>query len=188
MSGSLVRAIGIWAATVVAGLHVYADDLVNVKKHYPSLTVKEISHDTRAVGCGKCTHSRRNGARQTHAGRLLSEKSVFRLTLATPSDRQRNGQEIADDIIRRLENAALQTWLKTAPLELTDTECDPPELFRLEGLKPLGRQNVTPDSNGEPFLYRAALSLEALRYVNVERPVEHVIERVLVEKELKHEI
>ncbi len=180
MTGSLKRALALWAASQVEGLHVYADDLANVKHRYPCCTVIELTHGVEPLGCGKKDFTTRhadNGFVAT-AGKLHQAEESFRLTVSSPSEAGRHGQEIVDDILESIESAALLTALSAGLLELIDSECDPPVSFRLASLKPRGRQNIPPDITGEPFLYRGSLTLSARRMLPVEQPVEHVIERI----------
>ncbi len=182
MSGSLPRAVGHWAAMQVDSLHVFANSLANRNHRYPELVVTPLTHDTQPMGCGKTDYVVRdagNGVVQK-TGKMGVNAVSYRLTVTSPSDRQNNGQEIVENIIENLEKAALKTWLSTDPIRLTDPDTDPPTEFPLDSLKPIGRQSIPPDITGEPFLYRAALTLTARRIVPIEREVEHVMERIYV--------
>ncbi len=182
MTASLKRAIGHWATLSVEDLHAYADDLANEKHRYPSVIVTELTHDTQSMGCGKTEYIVRDEAsgHVTATGKLHLETTQVRLTIASPSSRALGGQEIVDRIVQQLEAVALASWLSTDSLELTDPETDPPEIFTLESLKPIGRQNVPPETDRKPFLYRGALTLAVRRYVTSEREVEHVMKNIHV--------
>ncbi len=185
MTASLKRAIGHWATSQVEELHAFADDLANDKHRYPAVVVMELSHDTQPMGCGVTeyvTRDAESGA-VSKTGKLGVNTVSYRLTVTAPSDRQRHGQKIVDAIVETLESAALLTWLSAGALTLTDPITGPPEVFHLESLKPIGRQSILPDITGEPFLYRAALTLSIRRYVPVERSVAHVIERIHLNEE-----
>ena len=185
MTASLKRAIGHWAASQVESLHAYADDLANDKHRYPSVVVTELTHDTKSMGCGKTEYVVRDtqSGFVSRTGKMGVVETNYRLTITAPSDRENNGQEVVDNILETLESAALLTWLSAGPLELSDPASDPPEEFKLDSLKPIGRQSIPPDITGEPFLYRAALTLSARRYKTIERPVENVIERIHLNEE-----
>jgi len=185
MNGSLKRALALWAASQVEGLHVYADDLANVKHRYPCCTVIELTHGVEPLGCGKKDFTFRDAETGfvAVAGKMHKADESFRLTVSSPSEKQRHGQEIVDGILEAVESAVLLTALSAGPLELTDTETDPPVTFRLASLKPRGRQSIPPDITGEPFLYRGSLTLSARRMLPVELPVEHVIERIHLNEE-----
>ncbi len=185
MTASLKRAIGYWAASQIEGLHAYADDLANDKHRYPSVVVMELTHDTKSMGCGKTEYVVRDteSGFVSRTGKMRVSETNYRVTITAPSDHQNNGQEIVDNNLEALESAALMTWLSAGPLELSDPGSDPPEVFYLDSMKPIGRQSIPPDITGEPFLYRAALTLSARRYVPVERPVENVIERIHLNEE-----
>ena len=183
MNGSLKRALGLWVAGQVDGLHVVAGDLANRKRRYPVCTVAEITHGVRPLGCGKKDHTTRDmetGYVDT-AGRLHTEKTGFRLLVSAPSDRERAGQEVVDGVLSALERLVLAASLESEPLILTDSESDPPETFELDGLQLTGRQPVPVDISGEPFISRGALSLRVIRTVPVAVAVEHVFERIHVE-------
>ncbi len=185
MSGSLKRALALWAASQVDGLHVYADDLANVKHRYPCCTVIELTHGVEPLGCGKrdfITRRADNGFVAT-VGKLHRSEETFRLTVSSPSEAERHGQEIVDAILQSLEVSALAAWLSADPMEWIDRGSDPPVSFRLESVKPLGRQSIPPDITGEPFLYRGALTLSLRRMLPIERAVEHVMERIHLSKE-----
>ena len=185
MNGSLKRALGLWVAGQVDGLHVVADDLANRKRRYPVCTVAEIMHGIRPLGCGKKDHTTRDteSGYVDQAGRLHMEDTRFRVTVNAPSDRERAGQEIVDGILAALERAVLAANLEGEPLVLTDTEAAPVESFELDSLTLAGRQPVPVDISGEPFVYRGALSLRVSRTVPIATPVEAVIERIHVEGE-----
>ena len=185
MTASLKRAVGYWAASQVEGLHAYADDLANDKHRYPSVVVTELTHDTKSMGCGKTEYVVRDteSGFVSRTGKMGVVETNYRLTITAPSDRENNGQEIVDEILETLESAALMTWLSAGPLELIDPDCDPQEVFLLDSLKPVNRQSIPPDITGEPFLYRAALTLSVRRYKAIERPVENVIERINLNEE-----
>jgi len=185
MSGSLKRALALWAASQVEGLHVYADDLANVKHRYPCCTVIELTHGVEPLGCGKKDFTVRDAETGFVAvsGKMHKTGDSFRLTISSPSEAQRHGQEIVDGILETLESAVLLTGLSSAPLVLTDSEAAPPVSFPVEKLSPAGRQAIPPDATGEPFLYRGALTLRLTRSVPVEESVEHVIERIHVQGE-----
>lgn len=180
MSGSLKRALALWAASQVEGLHVYADDLANVKHRYPCCTLTELTHGVNPLGCGKKDFTVRDNETGfvASSGRMHAAEEIFRLTVSSPSEAERHGQEIVDGILEALESAILLTGLSSAAMLLVDSEADPPVSFRLESLKPAGRQAIAPDITGEPFLYRGALTVRLTRSIPVEQPVEHVIERI----------
>jgi hypothetical protein len=183
MTGSLTRALGLWVAAQVNGLHVVADDLANRDRHYPACTVTETGHDVQPLGCGKKDFTTRDadtGWVET-AGRMHVEETAFRLVISAPSDRTRAGQEIVDGIAAAIENAVLALRIADAPLVLTDTEATPPDSYRVDSLQLAGRQPVPVDISGEPFVYRAALGLRLRRSVPVAATVENVIERIHVE-------
>ena len=183
MSGVLKRALGLWVADQVDGLHVVADDLANRERRYPVCTVAEITHGIRPLGCGKKDHTTRDietGHVDT-AGRLHTEETSFRLLVSAPSDRERSGEEIVDGVLSTVERAVLEATLSGEPLVLTDSESDPPETFELDSLKLTGRQPVPVDISGEPFIHRGALSLRVTRTVPVDAAVEHVFEHIHVE-------
>ena len=185
MTASLKRAVGYWAASQVEGLHAYADDLANDKHRYPSVVVTELTHDTKSMGCGKTEYVVRDteSGFVSRTGKMGVVETNYRLTITAPSDRENNGQEIVDGIIEELESAALLTWLSARALEVSDPEGDPSEIFKLDSLKPIGRQSIPPDITGEPFLYRTALTLSVRRYKPIERPVENVIEHIHLNEE-----
>jgi len=185
MNGSLKRALGLWAASQVEGLHVYADDLANAKHRYPCCTVSELTHGVGPLGCGKKDFTVRDSETGFVAisGKMHQAEENFRLTVSSPSEAQRHGQEIVDGILETLESAVLLTGLSSAPLVLVDSEATPPEPFKVEGFHAAGRQAIPPDATGEPFLYRGALTMRITRNVPVEEPVEHVIERIHVQGE-----
>ena len=185
MNGSLKRALGLWVAGQVDGLHVVADDLANRQRRYPACAITETAHGVRPLGCGKKDHRTRDmetGYVDT-AGRLHTEKTGFRLLVSAPSDRERAGEEVVDGVLSALERSVLAASLEGEPLILTDTEGDPPESFELDSLTLAGRQSVPVDISGEPFINRGALSLRVTRTVPVATPVEAVIERIHVEGE-----
>jgi len=185
MSGSLKRALGLWVASQVEGLHVYADDLANANHRYPCCAVTELTHAIETLGCGKKDYTVRNPANgfATKSGKMHKAVETFRLTVSAPSDAQRPGQEIVDGILEIIETAALLTGLSYEPLALVDSEAVPPELFKVDGFHAAGRQAVPPDVTGEPFIFRGALTVRLIRSVPVEERIEHLIERIHIEGE-----
>ena len=185
MSGSLKRALGLWVASQVDGLHVVADDLANRQRRYPACTVTETAHDVRPLGCGKKDHTTRDTetGHVDSAGRLHTEETGFRLLVSAPSDREQAGEEIVAGVLATIKHAVLQANLASEPLILTDSEVEAPEDFELDSLTITGRQPVPVDISGEPFVHRGALSLRVTRTVQVAAPVEHVFEHIHVEGE-----
>lgn len=183
MSGSLKRALGLWLAAQVKGMHVYADDLANSKHRYPSCTLTELAHAIEPVGCGRTDFVRR--AEETGyvcaIGKLQHSETQIRLTLGAPSAAAMHGQERVDALLDAIESSVLLTTLSTSPLLLVDSEANPPTRFGPLRIKPAGRQSVPVDTSGEPFLYRGALTLKLSFDLPIEAPVEHVIERIHLE-------
>jgi hypothetical protein len=185
MSASLKRALGLWVAAQVPVLHVYADDLANTKYRYPACSVGEILRSLSPVGCGKKDFTVRHPDTGwvTASGRMHREETTYRLVVSAPAGFQQPGQETVDALLDQVEQAVLATQSDPAPVVLTDTEVDPVGAFPLEALRLAGRQPVPPDTTGEPFLNRGALSLRVIRLVPFERAVEHVMEHIHVEDE-----
>jgi hypothetical protein len=185
MSASLKRALGKWVAAQVPGLHVHADDLANAKYRYPCCTVSEVLRSTTPVGCGKKDFTVRDSSSGwvSASGRMHREETTYRLVVSAPAGQDGPGQETVDALLDQVEKAVLATQSDPAPVVLTDTEVDPAGTFPLEALRLAGRQPVPPDTAGEPFLYRGALSIRAIRLVPVERAVDHVMEHIHVEDE-----
>ena len=185
MSGSLKRALGLWVASQAPALHVYADDLANTQYRYPACVVAELLHAVSPVGCGKKDFTVRDpdSGWVTASGRMHREETTFRLTISAPAGKEAPGQEAADALLDQVERAILTTQSDSAAVVLTDIEANPAETFPLEALRLDGRQPVPPDTTGEPFLYRGALSVRVIRLVPVERVVEHVMEHIHVEDE-----
>ena len=183
MSGSLQRALGLWIAAQVQGLTVVADELANRERRYPVATLTEIGQDLRPLGCGRTDFTTRtpDTGYVDQAGRLHREDTRYRVTVSAPSDRERAGQEIVDELLATLERAVVTNALSGEPLVVTDTETEPPEAFELDALRTAGRQPVPVDITGEPFVYRGALSLRVVRTVPVAASVDAVIERIHVE-------
>ena len=180
MTGSLKRALGLWVAGQVDGLHIFSDDLANTKHRYPSCTILELSHDTEPVGCGKKDYTVRDSETGYVAasGKMHQSETVFRLTVSSPSNQQKSGQEIVDQILEAIESAVLLTKLSSSKLLLIDIETAPPEEYPVDKLAISNRQAIPPDYTSEPFLYRGAISLKVSYTVPVEKPVEHVIEQI----------
>ena len=145
----------------------------------------EVGHGVNPVGCGKKDFTVRHpdSGWVAASGRMHREETTFRLTVSAPGGQDKPGQETVDALLAQLEGAALATQSDPAPVVLTDTEVAPAETFPLEALRLVDRQPVPPDTTGEPFLYRGALTVRVVRLVPVERAVEHVMEHIYVEEE-----
>jgi hypothetical protein len=185
MSGSLKRALGLWVASKVSGLHVYADDLANTKAKYPACTVAEVSRSMVPMGCGKKDHSNRDGGTGwvNGSGRVYREETAFRLTLNASSPLQCNGQAMVESLLGQIEAAVLEAKAGDGPVVLTDTEAQPAVAFSIEHLALAGTQAVPADTTGEPFLYRGALTLKVTRLVPIERPVAQVMQHIHLEEQ-----
>ena len=185
MNGSLKRALALWAASQVDGLHVYADDLANAAHRYPCCTVIELTHGVAPLGCGKKDYTVRNETNGfvVAVGKMHTAEDNFRLTVSSPSDGQKNGQETVDAILESIETAVLRTGLAESSLVLVDSEAVPPAAYKVERFIPTGRQAIPPDSTGEPFLFRGALTVRLTRGIPVESRDVHVIERIHVDGE-----
>jgi len=183
VSGALKRAFGLWVAAQAPGLHVYANHLANAKHSYPSCTVTELRYSLSRVGCGQRDYTVRapDTGFVTASGKMVLAETTDRLTISAPSTKVRGGQESVDEILDRLTDAVMKTWLDREPLVLLDTETDPPTPFKLDRMTFENTQPVPPDTSGEPFLYRGALTLRVSRTIPLEEPVEHVFEHIHVE-------
>jgi len=185
VSGSLKRAFGLWVAAQAPGLHVYADHLANAKHSYPACTVTELRYSLSRLGCGQRDYTVRapDTGFVTASGRMVLAETTYRLTISVPSDKKRGGQEIADEILDRMTAAVMKTGLAREPLALLDTEVDPRTPFKLDRMTFESTQPVPPDTTGEPFLFRGALTLRLSRTIPLEEPVEHVFEHIHVEEQ-----
>ena len=185
MSGSLKRAFGLWIASQVAGLHVYADDLANAEDKYPACTVTELEYSLSRVGCGKRDFQVRDEDTGcvTESGKVLRAETTYRLTVKAPSNEDGNGQEQVDTVVEQLAVAVMVVGLERGQFVLEDTGTDPVTSFPVERIAVDGRQAVPADVSGEPFLYRGALTVTLARLVPLAMPVEHVMERIHVEAE-----
>ena len=184
MSGSLKRALGLWVASHAPGLHVYADHLANAKHSYPSCTVTELRYSLSRVGCGQRDYTVRapDTGFVTASGKMIHANTTYRLTISAPSSKERSGQEIVDELQERLTDAIMRTGLDREPLVLLDTEVAPPTLFKLDRMTFENTQPVPPDTTGEPFLFRGALTLRVSRTIPLEEPVDRVMEKIHVQE------
>ena len=184
MSGSIKRAFGLWVASQAPGLHVYADHLANAKHSYPSCTVTELRYSLSRFGCGQRDYTVRapDTGFVTASGKMIHADTTYRLTISAPSDEQHPGSEIVDEFLERLTDAVMRTGLDREPLVLLDTEVDPPTPFKLDRMTFENTQPVPPDTSGEPFLYRGALTLRISRTIPLEEPVECVMEKIHVQE------
>ena len=183
MSGSLQRALGLWMASQVAGLNVYADDRANTKHRYPACKVTELSSSQSRIGCSKrdfvCKDDKTGHVVKT--GKMMVHQHSFRLVVSSPSSREENGQEIADGIAGRIEDAVVEASLSFDPIVLVDTEVESPASFKLDRMIVEDKQQIAADISGEPFLYRCALRLRVVMTVPMETPFEGIMKRIHVE-------
>ena len=183
MSGSLKRAFGLWLASQVPGLHVHADDLANAQHSYPACTVTELAYSLSKMGCGRrdfTTRDEETGHVAT-SGKMVRADTAYRLTVKAPSGPQGNGQEVVDAILEQLGKAVAEAGMAWEPLQLEDSEADPPAVFAADRISLEGRQSVPPDVTGEPFLFRGALTIKLARTIPLERPVEGVMQQIHVQ-------
>ena len=184
MTASLKRAVGLWVASKASGLNVYADDLANSQYRYPACVVTEVGHSVVPVGCGKRDFPVRNPSTDfvVSSVRLHREETSFRLTFTAPNGPQRTGVETVDSLAETVERAILATQSALGQTILTDTQTTPNQTYPLETMRIEGRQAVPPDTSGEPFLFRQALTVRLVRLVSVERAVDQVIEHIHIEE------
>jgi len=184
MSASLKRALGLWVASKASGLNVYADDLANNQYRYPACVVTEVGHSVVPVGCGKTDFPVRNPSTDfvVSAVRLHREETSFRLTFSAPNGPQKSGIETVDSLAETVERAVLATQSAPGQTVPTDTQTTPNQTFPLEAMRLEGRQAVPPDTTGEPFLFREALTVRLVRLVPIERAVDRVIEHIHIEE------
>ena len=183
MSGSIKRAFGLWVASQVPGLHVHADDLANAKHSYPACTVTELSYSLSKMGCGRRDFTTRDEetGHVASSGKMVRAETTYRLTLKAPSGLQGNGQEVVDAILEQLGRVVAEAGMSWEPLQLKDSEPDPPAVFTLDRISMEGRQSVPPDVTGEPFLFRGTLTVKLARSIPLEKPVEGVMEHIHVQ-------
>ena len=183
MSGSLKRAFGLWVASQVPGLHVYADDLANAKHSYPACTVTKLAYSLSKMGCGRrdfTTRDEETGHVAT-SGKMVRAETAYRLTVKAPSGPQGNGQEVVDAILEQLGRVVMEAGMSWVPLHLEDSETDPTAVFTVDRISVEGRQSVPPDVTGEPFLFRGALTIKLARTIPLEKPVEGVMQQIHVQ-------
>ena len=183
MSGSLKRAFGLWVASQVPGLHVYADDLANAKHSYPACTVTELAYSLSQFGCGRRDFTTRDEetGHVASSGKMIRAETTYRLTVKTPSGPEKNGQEAVDAILEQLGKAIAEVGMAWEPLQMEDIGAEPAELFTVDRIAFQGRQSVPPDVTGEPFLFRGALTVKLARTIPLEKPVEGVMETIHVQ-------
>jgi hypothetical protein len=183
VNGSLKRAFGLWVASQVPGLHVHADDLANAQHSYPACTVTELAYSLTQFGCGRRDFTTRDEETGyvASSGKMVRAETAYRLTLKAPSGPPSNGQEVVDSILEQLGNAVVEAGMAWGPLQLEDSEADPPEVFVVDRISMEGRQSVPPDVSGEPFLFRGALTVKLARTIPLEKPVEGVMEKIHVQ-------
>lgn len=183
MSGQVKRALGLWVAQQVAGLHVCADDLANARYRYPACVVMELTHGTTPLGTGKRHLETRDPLTGFVAtiGRIHVDDTTYRLTIQAPSTSTMSGQEVVDEISSAVENAVLALKSNAGQTVLVDSGVTPSVSFPLESFRQVGRQQLDPDTDGEPVLYRSALTVRLVRLVPIQRTVEAVIETIIVE-------
>ena len=183
MSGSLKRAFGLWVAAQVPGLHVHADDLANAQHSYPACTVTEVAYSLSKMGCGRRDFTTRDEETGyvASSGKMVRADTAYRLTLKAPSGPQGNGQEVVDSILEQLGQVVVEAGMAWGPLQLEDSEADPPEVFMVDRISMEGRQSVPPDVTGEPFLFRGALTVKLARTIPLEKPVEGVMQQIHVQ-------
>lgn len=185
MSGKINRALGMWVAQQYAGLHVCAEDVANDRYLYPVCVVTELTHGTTPLGAGKRHMETRDlltGFIAT-VGRIHVANSTYRLTIQVPSTTTKSGREVCDEISSAVENGVLALQSNAGQTVLVDTGVTPSVSFPLESFRLVGRQQLDPDTDGEPVLYRSALTVQLVRLVPIQRPVEAVIETIIVEDE-----
>ena len=183
MSGSLKRAFGLWVATQVPGLHVYADDLANAEHSYPACTVTELAYSLSQFGCGRRDFTTRDEetGHVASSGKMIRTETTYRLTVKAPSGPEGAGQEAVDAILEQLGKAVAEAGMAWEPLQIEDSEAEPAEVFTVDRIAMEGRQSVPPDVSGEPFLFRGALTVKLARTIPLEKPVEGVMEKIHVQ-------
>ena len=182
MSGSLQRALGLWVAGQVSGLHVYADDLANTQYQYPACVVSQLLRSYSPLGCGPRDHTLRTPSTGwvTASGRVHREETSFRLTLQAPHSSSNSGAAVVDALLTSLEEAVLAVQSSRSGTVLTDTQVTPARTYHLELLRMEGRQPVPTDTTGEPFLFRGSLGIRTVRLVPVDQVVDGVMKRIRV--------
>jgi len=180
MSGSLKRAFGLWVASKVSGLHVYADDLANVAHKFPACSVTELAHSTSKFGCGRRDFEARaeDTGHVSLFGKMLRDDTTFRLTIKIPSGPNGSGQERVESMIEQLGLDVTEAGMLWVALDMVDTATTPNTTFPIDHISVEGRQSLSPDVSSEPFLFQGALTVKISRTLALAKPVENVIERI----------
>jgi len=180
MSGSLKRAFGLWVASKVSGLHVYANDLANVVQKFPACSVTELAHSTEKFGCGRRDFEDRDTetGHVSAFGKMLRADTTFRLIVKIPSGPNGSGQESVDSIIEQLGLDVTEAGMLWAALDMVDTATTPNTTFPIDHISVEGRQSLSPDVSSEPFLFQGALTIKITRTLALAKSVENVIERI----------
>jgi len=182
MSGSLQRALGLWLATKVPALSVFADDLANRQNVYPEGVLMVLSHYVTPIGVGRRSPMTRSeaGAVVT-VGRLYQVEDTLRLTIRSPSTSTKAGQQVVDEISDLVEQAVLAEKSRVGQTVLDDTGAAPAVGFPLQTFDVVGKVQLGSAADGEPTLFQSAVTLRLTRLMPVEVPVEAVIENIIVE-------
>jgi len=181
MSGTLERALGLKIASLVSGLNVYADDVANAAYEYPYATLLLLTDNLTPTGCGHKAVKRYNAATPPElisVGDRYENTLTYRITVNAVKTSSMHGQEKADGIKRELKAALLALSLSGAPITITDSAVSPSESFTLSRLRVLSGQQVPPDYNGEPYVIRAALSIEIALAEYVEKAPDGLIKHI----------
>lgn len=181
MSGTLERALGIKIASLVSGLSVYADDIANSAYKIPYATLLLLTENIAPTGCGHKAVKRYNSETPPElisVGDRYENSLTYRITINAVKTTTIPGQATADGIKRDLKAALLALSLSGSPITITDTAVSPPESFVLSRLRVLSGQQVPPDYNGEPYVFRAALSIEVVMAEYVEKIPDGLIKHI----------
>ena len=172
---SLVRAI---AHLVEQGLKVrcFADDLANKDKVYPWIEPAEIDKDKKLLGCGPEDYVQKGQAGKQASVKVLIDQTTIRFTVHAASTAEKNGGEIADEILDRIEALFESVKRGKEPVAVIDPVTN--EDQHVTGLAFAGRNPLPPDTAGEPFVYGGSATYRFTHRKYRRRDIDHAIQRV----------
>ncbi len=189
MSGSLHSALCAFVQASASGLWVFknsrANRGTNDQPRYPVCIVTKLSGSEEALGVGHASVRTRDVAgKVVREGDLYQETTSWRLTFSAPDDRTTRtpGDDRVHDLRDAVKAAVRQARL-AGRITLNDPETNPATAFPIRSLRIDNEQNLEPQTDREPTVYRCTLSLVCTRALYAGRAVSSWISNTLTATE-----
>lgn len=177
---TLEAAIAVRLTSEIPGLHAFKDEIAwNTSGNpYPYLLITEISTSKRNLGTGIWDKDFPVDEGESFVRtKTIKEHVVLRITIRAVNEGSRNGNDIASEICRQIEDQ-LFTLCRCGSVNLPVPGQEDP--LHIEQVILQGRADIAPNESGQPFIYHKALTYRFILHRHYEEEFSGKFEEIRV--------